>query len=106
MQESSLRNLNHGDRDSLGLFQQRPSQGWGTPAQVTDPAYAARKFYDGLDEVDGWERLPLWQAAQAVQRSGHPHRLRQVGGRRSRGARRGRRRHLPHHQPGVDLISS
>jgi len=72
MQESSLRNLNHGDRDSLGLFQQRPSQGWGTPAQVTDPAYAARKFYDGLDEVDGWERLPLWQAAQAVQRSGHP----------------------------------
>jgi hypothetical protein len=48
MQESRLRNLDYGDRDSLGLFQQRPSQGWGTPAQVQDPVYAAGKFYDGL----------------------------------------------------------
>lgn len=72
MQESALRNLNRGDRDSLGLFQQRPSQGWGTPAQVRDPRYAARKFYDGLQRVPGWADLPLWQAAQAVQRSGYP----------------------------------
>lgn len=72
MQESTLRNLNHGDRDSLGLFQQRPSQGWGSPAQVRDPRYAARKFYDGLQGVRGWDGLPLWQAAQAVQRSAYP----------------------------------
>src|SRR6185312_11817716 len=45
MQESTLRNLNYGDRDSVGLFQQRPSQGWGTVAQLTDPRYAAGKFY-------------------------------------------------------------
>ncbi|MHA6631862.1 hypothetical protein ACU61A_41070 [Pseudonocardia sichuanensis] len=72
MQESTLRNLNHGDRDSLGLFQQRPSQGWGSPAEVTDPRYAARKFYDGLQGVRGWDELPLWQSAQAVQRSAYP----------------------------------
>lgn len=72
MQESGLRNLNFGDRDSLGLFQQRPSMGWGTPAQVRDPAYAARKFYDGLLKVPGWDRLPVTRAAQAVQRSGFP----------------------------------
>lgn len=72
MQESTLRNLDHGDRDSLGLFQQRPSQGWGTPAQVTDPRYAARKFYDGLLKIPGWDRMPVTVAAQAVQRSGFP----------------------------------
>jgi len=72
MQESSLDNLDRGDRDSLGLFQQRPSQGWGTPAQVRDPRYAARKFYEALLRVRSWQELPLWQAAQAVQRSGHP----------------------------------
>ena len=72
MQESTLRNVNYGDRDSLGLFQQRPSQGWGTRAQVRDPRYAAKKFYEGLADVGGWDGLPLWQAAQAVQRSGHP----------------------------------
>lgn len=72
MQESGLRNLDYGDRDSLGLFQQRPSMGWGTPAQVRDPAYAARKFYDGLLKVPGWDRLPVTRAAQAVQRSGFP----------------------------------
>lgn len=72
MQESTLRNLDHGDRDSLGLFQQRPSQGWGTPAQVTDPRYAARKFFEGLLKVHGWDRLPVTVAAQAVQRSGFP----------------------------------
>ncbi|TFV63043.1 hypothetical protein E4P41_05905 [Geodermatophilus sp. DF01-2] len=71
-QESTLRNLDYGDRDSLGLFQQRPSQGWGTPEQVTDPVYAAGKFYDGLVRVRNWESLRLTDAAQRVQRSGYP----------------------------------
>lgn len=72
MQESQLRNLDHGDRDSLGAFQQRPSQGWGTPAQLQTPTYAAGKFYDALAKVQDWQQLPLTQAAQAVQRSGFP----------------------------------
>ncbi len=71
-QESSLRNLDHGDRDSLGLFQQRPSQGWGTPEQVRDPVYAAGKFYDGLVQVPGWESGRLTDVAQTVQRSAFP----------------------------------
>lgn len=71
-QESKLRNLDHGDRDSLGLFQQRPSQGWGTPEQIMDPVYAAGAFYDGLVEVDGYEDMRITEAAQAVQRSGFP----------------------------------
>ncbi|MFF0659118.1 C40 family peptidase [Micromonospora tulbaghiae] len=76
MQESTLRNLGHlgadNDHDSLGLFQQRPSQGWGTPQQILDPRYAARKFYEHLVEIDGWHNMPLTQAAQAVQRSAYP----------------------------------
>jgi murein DD-endopeptidase MepM/ murein hydrolase activator NlpD len=83
MQESSLRNLDYGDRDSLGLFQQRPSTGWGTSAQVTDPVYAVRAFYGGLTgpnngeppgllDIDGWQRMALTDAAQAVQRSAYP----------------------------------
>lgn len=72
MQESGLRNLNHGDRDSLGLFQQRPSQGWGTPEQVRTPTYAAKRFYQHLLEIPGWRRMSINDAAQAVQRSGHP----------------------------------
>lgn len=72
IQESRLRNLTGGDRDSLGLFQQRPSQGWGTPEQIRDPVYSTGKFYDGLVKVPGWQRLPLTQAAQKVQRSGYP----------------------------------
>jgi hypothetical protein len=72
MQESRLRNLDYGDRDSLGLFQQRPSQGWGTPAQVQDPVYAAGKFYDGLVQVPGWDSRRLTEAADAVQRSAFP----------------------------------
>ncbi|MFD2123071.1 hypothetical protein ACFSNO_32425 [Streptomyces cirratus] len=72
MQESGLRNLDHGDRDSLGLFQQRPSQGWGTPQEIRDPVYAAGIFYDRLLEVRGWARLPLTEAAQEVQLSGFP----------------------------------
>ncbi|WP_448611751.1 hypothetical protein [Geodermatophilus sp. URMC 60] len=71
-QESTMRNLDYGDRDSLGLFQQRPSQGWGTPEQVTDPVYAAGEFYDGLVRVRNWETLRLTDAAQRVQRSGFP----------------------------------
>ncbi|MER7487668.1 heavy metal transporter [Streptomyces sp. NPDC126497] len=72
LQESALRNIDHGDRDSLGLFQQRPSQGWGTPKEIMDPAYAAGKFYEHLEEVPGYTRLPLTVAAQRVQRSGFP----------------------------------
>lgn len=72
MQESGLRNLDHGDRDSLGLFQQRPSMGWGTPAQITDPVYSAGIFYEHLVEVKGYQRMPLTDAAQEVQRSGFP----------------------------------
>ncbi|GAB4081691.1 hypothetical protein GCU67_12645 [Modestobacter muralis] len=71
-QESRIRNLDHGDRDSLGLFQQRPSQGWGSEAQVQDPVYATGKFLDGLVEVPGWETGRLTEVAQAVQRSGFP----------------------------------
>lgn len=74
MVESSLRNLRGGDRDSLGLFQQRPSQGWGTPAQILDPVYATGKFYDKLLRIRGWERLPLTVAAQRVQVSAFPDR--------------------------------
>ncbi|WUD83429.1 hypothetical protein OG490_24360 [Streptomyces sp. NBC_00503] len=72
MQESQLNNLDHGDRDSLGLFQQRPSQGWGTPEQIMDPVYSAGIFYDRLGEIKGYSRLPLTVAAQKVQLSGFP----------------------------------
>ena len=72
MQESKLRNLPGGDRDSLGLFQQRPSQGWGTAVQIRNPVYATGKFYDALVGVPGWETLPLTQAAQKVQLSAAP----------------------------------
>lgn len=72
LQESALRNLDHGDRDSLGLFQQRPSQGWGSPQEVTDPAYAANIFYEHLAKVPDYTELPLTVAAQRVQRSGYP----------------------------------
>jgi hypothetical protein len=72
LQESKLRNLSGGDRDSVGLFQQRPSQGWGTPAQLQDPVYAATEFYKKLEKLDGWEKMPITEAAQEVQRSGAP----------------------------------
>jgi hypothetical protein len=72
MQESTLRNLNYGDRDSLGLFQQRPSQGWGTPAEVTNPVYATTTFLQRLVQVPGWDKLPVTVAAQIVQRSAFP----------------------------------
>jgi hypothetical protein len=72
MQESKLRNLPHGDRDSLGLFQQRPSQGWGTAGQLRDPLYASERFYDELLKVPEYRNLPLTVAAQRVQRSATP----------------------------------
>jgi cell wall-associated NlpC family hydrolase len=72
MQESTLDNIDYGDRDSLGLFQQRPSQGWGTPAEIMQPTYAATKFYDALVQVPSWQSLPVTVAAQDVQRSADP----------------------------------
>jgi hypothetical protein len=72
LQESRLHNLTYGDRDSLGLFQQRPSQGWGTPAELTTPSYAAAAFYDALTRVPGWDQMAVTDAAQRVQRSGAP----------------------------------
>jgi hypothetical protein len=71
-QESKLQNLDHGDRDSLGLFQQRPSQGWGTRAQVQDPYYATNKFFEALEKIDGFQTMRITEAAQKVQRSGYP----------------------------------
>jgi len=82
-QESGLRNIDYGDRDSLGLFQQRPSSGWGTQAQVMDAERSTRAFFGGpvnpnpgvtrgLLDIPGWEAMTLTQAAQAVQISGHP----------------------------------
>jgi cell wall-associated NlpC family hydrolase len=72
MQESTLRNINYGDRDSLGLFQQRPSKGWGSPAEVTDPVYSTTIFIERLLEVPGWDTMPVTAAAQTVQRSAFP----------------------------------
>ncbi|MFP3578182.1 hypothetical protein SB659_01170 [Arthrobacter sp. SIMBA_036] len=75
MQESMLRNINYGDQagpDSRGLFQQRPSQGWGTEAQVMDPVYATNAFFDRLVKVPGYQTMDITQAAQAVQRSAFP----------------------------------
>src|SRR5438309_1445403 len=70
--ESGLHNISYGDRDSLGLFQQRPSQGWGTPDQIMTPHYAAAAFYRRLAHVAGWEVIPVTEAAQKVQRSALP----------------------------------
>ena len=68
-QESKLENLTYGDRDSVGIFQQRPSMGWGTTAQLEDPAYAAKVFFGALVKVKGWRTMPVYQAAQDVQES-------------------------------------
>ncbi len=72
LQESKLENLTGGDRDSVGLFQQRPSQGWGSAEQIADPRFAAGGFYNALVKVDGWQTMDVAAAAQAVQRSAHP----------------------------------
>ena len=72
IQESKLRNLSYGDRDSVGLFQQRPSQGWGTEEQLQDPVFATNAFYDALVKVDGWADARITEIAQEVQRSAYP----------------------------------
>ncbi|MEU7976860.1 hypothetical protein AB0B48_33000 [Micromonospora sp. NPDC049089] len=76
LQESKLENLGHlgdmNDHDSLGLFQQRPSSGWGTPEQITDPEYSTTAFLKGLKQVDGWQDMALTDAAQTVQVSAYP----------------------------------
>lgn len=72
IQESKLRNITYGDRDSVGLFQQRPSQGWGTREQILDPAYAANRFYDALVRIEGYEDMRITEIAQRVQRSAYP----------------------------------
>ncbi|MDM4719903.1 hypothetical protein QTQ03_10045 [Micromonospora sp. WMMA1363] len=81
LQESKLKNQGHlgehNDEDSQGLFQQRPSSGWGTVEQITDPEHATTAFLEALKQVDGWEDMPLTQAAQKVQESAHPDRYAQ-----------------------------
>ena len=69
LQESELENLDYGDRDSVGVFQQRPSQGWGTTAELEDPVYATTKFFAALARVPGYTKMPVDQAAQDVQHS-------------------------------------
>ncbi|HEX3005641.1 MAG TPA: hypothetical protein VHO27_15610 [Angustibacter sp.] len=71
-QESKFINVTYGDRDSLGLFQQRPSQGWGTAAQVQDPVHATNAFYDALVKVHGYQSMEITKVAQKVQRSAYP----------------------------------
>ena len=71
-QESKIRNIDYGDRDSVGLFQQRPSQGWGSVEQIMDPHYSIKKFYAALAKVKGFESMEITEAAQKVQRSGFP----------------------------------
>ena len=71
-QETGIRNLDYGDRDSVGLFQQRPSQGWGTKKQLMDPYYATGKFYDALVKIDNWETADINDVAQKIQFSGYP----------------------------------
>jgi len=73
LQESKLRNIDYGDMDSVGLFQQRPSQDWGSVEQIMDPVYSANAFYNALEKVPGYVDMPLNDAAQIVQRSAYPH---------------------------------
>jgi hypothetical protein len=72
IQESKIRNLRYGDRDSLGLFQQRPSQGWGTEQQILDPIHATNAFFDALVKYKGYETADITKIAQRVQKSGFP----------------------------------
>ncbi len=71
-QESKIHNIDYGDRDSVGLFQQRPSQGWGSVEQIMDPHYSIGRFYKALAKVKGFESMEITEAAQKVQRSGFP----------------------------------
>ncbi len=72
LQESKLQNLSYGDLDSVGLFQQRPSQGWGSRSQILDPIYATTAFYDHLVLISGWQSMAVTVAAQMVQHSADP----------------------------------
>jgi len=72
IQESKIRNLRYGDRDSLGLFQQRPSQGWGTEKEILDPVYSTNAFFDALEKYKGYESADITTIAQRVQKSGFP----------------------------------
>lgn len=72
IQESGLRNLDYGDRDSVGLFQQRPSQGWGTAEEIRDPLYATNAFYDALVQIEDYQALEITVASDLVQRSAFP----------------------------------
>ncbi len=76
-QESGIRNLDHGHADSIGLFQQRPSKGWGTIEQIMDPWYSAREFYRAMERIRNWRTKDINDVAQAVQRSGYPDAYRQ-----------------------------
>jgi hypothetical protein len=69
LQESKLFNVGYGDRDSVGVFQQRPSQGWGTRSQLLSPAFAANAFFSHLERIPGWQSEPVATAAQQVQHS-------------------------------------
>jgi hypothetical protein len=69
LQESKLSNLHYGDLDSVGVFQQRPSEGWGSARQLEDPVYATGRFFDALTAVPNYQRLPIYVAAQDVQHS-------------------------------------
>jgi hypothetical protein len=72
LQESKLENLDEGDRDSIGLFQQRPSQGWGPAEKIRDPRYSSDRFYTALKKIKGWKNMKVTEAAQRVQRSAYP----------------------------------
>ncbi|MCZ4603327.1 hypothetical protein O3S80_05960 [Streptomyces sp. Lzd4kr] len=74
MQESTLNNLNHGHADSVGLFQQRPSQGWGSVSELTDPVYASRQFYERLLQVDNWQQKALAKVGASIQRPAEQYR--------------------------------
>ncbi|HEY3408210.1 MAG TPA: hypothetical protein VGK53_08570 [Propionicimonas sp.] len=76
-QESGIRNLDHGHADSIGLFQQRPSKGWGTIEQIMDPWYSTRKFYQAMERIKNWRTRSINDVAQAVQRSAYPDAYRQ-----------------------------
>ena len=76
-QESGIRNLDHGHADSIGLFQQRPSKGWGTIEQILDPWYSTREFYQAMERIKNWRTRSINDVAQAVQRSAYPDAYRQ-----------------------------
>ena len=84
LQESKMHNLDYGDRDSVGVFQQRPSEGWGPTRKLEDPVYATTRFFQVLTTVPGYRQLPLYQAAQAVQHSADGEAYRQYDGQAQR----------------------